>query len=207
MPNTHLELLHLVSEILSSLQSQFTKGLSEFEIICMLKKPPFSIFDENALHDSLVLFQTHFVVFHTLYKLRDEWREKQIGELNIGATLIKLEPLSLSKAGLQAHDPLADYYLDWQNFAATGQLEVDELLTSFWQKMAGHESSLKLNETDLMDAMTVLQLDNLTALSFSRLKQQYRKMQHRCHPDKGGSVEQSQLILQAYTKLHRHLSA
>ncbi|MFT5276623.1 MAG: hypothetical protein ACI97K_000210 [Glaciecola sp.] len=207
MSNTHLELQHLLKDILSLMQVQFVEGISEFEIISMLKNPPFLVFDEDALRDSLVLFQTHFIVFHTLYNLRKEWRVKQIGELEISATLIKLNPVCLSTDYPSIADPLADYYLNWQNLTATDQAGVDELLTNFWQKMAVAKVFQKLSETDLNDAFAVLKLDSSEYLSLAMLKQQYRKLQHSCHPDKGGSVEQSQLILEAYTNLYRHLSA
>mmetsp|Transcript_16093 Transcript_16093/g.50599 ORF Transcript_16093/g.50599 Transcript_16093/m.50599 type:complete len:92 (-) Transcript_16093:35-310(-) len=76
----------LLQEVLSSFQSQFVEGISEFEIITLLKQPPYSLFDEDALRDSLMLFQTHFVLFHSLYRLRNEWREQKVGELDIAAT-------------------------------------------------------------------------------------------------------------------------
>jgi hypothetical protein len=115
MPDKHDELQFLLQEILNAFQSQFTAGISEFELITALKQPPYSLFDEDALRDPLTLFQTHFVLFHSLYHLRNEWREQKVGELDIRATQIKLDSILSFDADLQVADPLADYYLDWTN--------------------------------------------------------------------------------------------
>jgi hypothetical protein len=216
MVNARLELPYLLSDILLSLKLQFVEGISEFELISMLIKPPFSIFDEDALREPLLLFQTHFIVFHSLYHLRSEWRRELVGELEIRATKIKLTPMSslepslqvadMPETNLSADDPLADYYLDWKNLMATDQAAVDQLLNDFWQKLAGHDVDAKLHKADLAEALAILKLDTIDDFSLVELKQQYRKLQHRCHPDKGGSVAESQLILQAYTKLYKHFS-
>lgn len=207
MAHKHKELQLLLQEILSTFQSRFVEGISEFEIITVLKSPPYSLFDEDALRDSLLLFQTHFVLFHSLYQLRAIWREQHVGELDIGATQIRLMPMLTSEPGLQLPDPLGEYYLDWHNLAATGQGEVDELLGSFWQKMAGVDVNHQLTTSSLNEVMKTLQLDTIEGLSLRQLKQQYRKLQHATHPDKGGDVETSQAVLHAYTALYKHVSA
>jgi hypothetical protein len=205
--NNHADIQVLLQDILSTFQSRFVKGISEFEIITLLKKPPYSLFNEDALRDSLMLFQTHFILFHSLYHLRKEWREQRVGELDITATQIKLLPNFNFEAALQTADPLADYYLDWQNMSNTDQAGVDELLGSFWQKMAGLDVNQALSEDALNDALFTMQLDTTDGLTLAKLKQHYRKLQHANHPDKGGSVERSQLVLQAYTALYKHLSS
>jgi len=200
------ELQVLLQDILGTFQSQFVEGISEFEIIKLLQKPPYSLFDESALSDSLLLFQTHFVLFHSLYRLRHEWREQRVGELDISATQIQLHDCECSEAVLQVEDPLADYYLDWDNLNSTFQTDVDDLLSSFWEKMAGLDTYQQCSPAALDEALSVLGLDTVDGLSLSYLKQQYRKLQHANHPDKGGSVESSQYILEAYTKLFKYLS-
>ncbi|WP_412971305.1 DNA-J related domain-containing protein [Glaciecola sp. MF2-115] len=197
----------LLQEVLSSFQSRFVEGISEFEIITLLKQPPYSLFDEDALRDSLMLFQTHFVLFHSLYRLRNEWREQKVGELDIAATQIKLLPSVSFDAALQTSDTLADYYLDWNNMTSTDQAGVDQLLGSFWQKMAGIDVNHQLSGEALNEALSNMQLETLEGLTLPQLKQHYRKLQHANHPDKGGSVESSQLVLQAYTALYKHLSS
>jgi hypothetical protein len=206
MPDKHDELQFLLQEILNAFQSQFTAGISEFELITALKQPPYSLFDEDALRDPLTLFQTHFVLFHSLYHLRNEWREQKVGELDIRATQIKLDSILSFDADLQVADPLADYYLDWTNLSATDPAEVNDLLNSFWQKIAGVDVNHYFSQEALNEAMLILQITSIKGLSLVQLKQQYRKLQHANHPDKGGSVEGSQQVLQAYTTLYKYVS-
>ncbi len=206
MSNNHDQLQVLLQEILKTFKPQFIEGISEFEIITLLKKPPYLLFDDDALRDPLMLFQTHFVLFHSLYHLRNEWRAQNIGELSIGAMLIKLKPAMSFNASLQVADPLADYYLDWHNFSATDEAGVEDLLNRFWQAMAGGELQDEVALEALNEASSTLQLDSLEGLSLVKLKQQYRRLQHAKHPDKGGSVDGSQRVLHAYTTLHKYLS-
>lgn len=206
MPDKHDELQFLLQQILNTFQSKFTAGISEFELITLLKQPPYSLFDEDALRDPLVLFQTHFVLFHSLYRLRNQWREQKVGELDIRATQIKLDSVLSLDAGLQVADPLADYYLDWTNVSATDQAAVNDLLNSFWQKIAGVNVNHYFSQEVLNDAILTLQITSIEGLSLVQLKQQYRKLQHATHPDKGGSVEGSQRVLQAYTTLYKYVS-
>jgi hypothetical protein len=206
MPDKHDEIQFLLQEILNTFQSQFTEGIGEFELITLLKQPPFWLFDEAALRDPLTLFQTHFVLFHSLYHLRNEWRQQKVGELDIRATQIKLDPILSFDAGLQVADPLADYYLDWTNLSATDQAGINDLLNRFWQKMAGVDINHYLSQAALNEAISTLQITSLEGLSLLQLKQQYRKLQHVNHPDKGGSAEGSQQVLQAYTTLCKYIS-
>jgi DnaJ-class molecular chaperone len=46
----------------------------------------------------------------------------------------------------------------------------------------------------------------LESMNLSELKQQYRKLQHENHPDKGGKIEMSQSVQHAYTQLRRHIN-
>jgi hypothetical protein len=212
LPSSHVELLHLLENVLASFRPRFTEGVSEFEIISLLKQPPYQLFDEDALRDSLMLFQTHFILFHALYNLRREWRTSKVGELDIGPTSIKLHPLTNKDKNtpgnnIQNADPLADYYLDWRNLAATDQAGVEELLSSFWQKMTGKDAGYIVSQDELNKAKSALELSSIEELTLTQLKQQYRKLQHKYHPDKGGCIKQSQMIIEAYTALHKYVSS
>lgn len=200
------EFQSLLINVLQTFRSQFTIGMSEFELIRVLQSPPFLLFDSKALQDPLVLFQTHFVLFHSLYHLRQQWRTQNVGELDIGLTQIVLKPKLKSTANIQTKDPLADYYLDWANFSETDADDVENLLNSFWEKMAGMDLGAPLGETEIEAACHTMEIPSLDNIDVSTLKQAYRRLQHQNHPDKGGNIEKSQAILQAYTQLHKHLS-
>lgn len=211
MSETQSALQTLLIDTLESLQGYFIEGLSEYELIKTLQAPPFSLFDEDALHDPLVMFQTHFILFHCLYQLRTAWRSQNIGELEIGPTAIKLHPAiklhsaMLQSAAMESEDPLAKYYLNWENLSETDAGDVEALLNSFWQKMGSNGANASATQEELEDAIRILELPSIESINLAQLKQQYRKHQHISHPDKGGSVEQSQLVLHSYTLLSRHL--
>lgn len=207
----HEQLLLALQQALLSLKAEFIAGISEFEIITLLKQAPYEIFNEDALRDPLILFQSHFVLFHSLYLLQQQWRKQGVGELDIHALSIKLKPnqktvQDQSQSNIQAHDALAAYYLDWQNLLQTGQSDVEDLLDSFWQKMGSEHTFAKLDAQDLQEAKLHLALPLEGDISLEQLKLQYRKLQHQHHPDKGGSIEASQTIQNAYTLLHQYLS-
>jgi hypothetical protein len=203
------EFAALLEDSLSSLQPLFIDSISEFDLITLLKKTPYCLYDDAALNDPLMLFQTHFVLFHCLYQLRKKWRSEGVGELDIGLTRISLkmyeEHQGKPECTLQQQDSLADYYLDWSNLSATGADDVEALLDSFWQKMEGADLSHDLCEKSKKEACERLEIENINTHDLKSLKSQYRKLQHQYHPDKGGSNEHSQALLQAYTQLRKYL--
>lgn len=67
-------------------------ALSEFELIRILQRPPYSLLSSQALQASLDLFQTHFLVFHCLHRLRIEWQRDGLGWLRIEPLVIQLVP-------------------------------------------------------------------------------------------------------------------
>ncbi|MFT6343442.1 MAG: hypothetical protein ACJAWQ_000492 [Paraglaciecola sp.] len=200
------ELQTLLNDTLATFRPAFELGISEYELICALKSPPYSIFDEDALCDSLMMFQTHFVLFHCLYQLRNRWREQKIGELVIGLTTITLNPTLESSINIETEDSLANYYLDWSNLGCSNKNDIEALLDSFWQKMAGAELNANMSLSELKRVCIVMEIESLADITLLELKQQYRKLQHKNHPDKGGSIIASQSVLQAYSQLHKYIS-
>jgi hypothetical protein len=67
--------------------------LSEYELIRKLSRAPFFLFNENSLSNNMGLFQTHFMLFHTLYKLRNVWIFERHCWLEISPLLIELKPM------------------------------------------------------------------------------------------------------------------
>ena len=158
MPHALNELQTLLNDALVTFRPQFEKGISEYDLINALKSQPYLVFDENALRDSLMMFQTHFVLFHCLYQLKNEWRVKKIGQLDIGLTRITLQPFLESAANIQTEDSLANYYLDWSNLSATNENDVEALLNSFWQKMAGSNLHTNISDLELKRACITMEI-------------------------------------------------
>ena len=206
MPYAFNELHTLLNDALATFRPAFELGISEYELICILKSPPYSVLDEDALRDSLMMFQTHFVLFHCLYQLRNRWREQKIGELVIGLTTITLNPILESSINIETEDSLANYYLDWSNLGCSNKNDIEALLDSFWQKMAGAELNANMSLSELKRVCIVMEIESLEDITLLELKQQYRKLQHKNHPDKGGSIIASQSVLQAYSQLRKYIS-
>ncbi|MDY6883511.1 MAG: DNA-J related domain-containing protein, partial [Pseudomonadota bacterium] len=94
----YVQQAELLVDLLSTFKPFFIKGISEYALIELLKKAPYQFFDEDALRDPLILFKTHFVLFHALYQLKRDWRERNEGELDIHALNISLKPIDKSDA-------------------------------------------------------------------------------------------------------------
>ncbi|MGB3724716.1 MAG: DNA-J related domain-containing protein [Glaciecola sp.] len=211
MDDSHQHLLKQLITALGTLQEDFEHGISEFELINILKNPPHSLFCDNALRDSLMLFQTHFVLFHALHTLKNTWHNDGIGDLEIIATRIQLKPIQDTSSLAALVDPLAQYYLDWENLAKTQQTDVDTMLAQFWVKMGqytqGKNVLSSISDEDVQRAKVVLGIAPTAELNVAVLKQHYKKLQLKHHPDKGGTGEESQNIINAYTCLQAYLKS
>lgn len=182
-------------------------GLSEHQLLKLLQQEPHDFFAADALRDPLVLFQTHFLLFHCLYLLKQNWSIAQHATLDISATLIIKRPYNQQKTGLENKkdisqqllhaDPLAQYYLDWSHFSSTTGEDVDTLLNSFWRKVFTPK-----NEESIQQSLTIMQLDAL--VSTAELKVQYRRLAQLHHPDKGGDGEKFKTICQAFHQLKQY---
>ncbi|RTE87546.1 MULTISPECIES: DNA-J related domain-containing protein [Gammaproteobacteria] len=172
-------------------------SLKEFELIQKLQSPPYEILSKKALHGELSLFQTHFLVFHCLYKIRQQWRKEQFLDLNIDALDIRLMPYDAGQSGLVVEDKLEKYYLDWDEWEKTTQADVESLLNQFW---SGFIEESRPPSVSKDDALVTLSLEALPSKK-SELKDAYRRAIHRTHPDKGGSAEEAQAVQLAYESL------
>lgn len=198
------ELFELM-DILVVILDECSLGLSEHDLLKRLQNPPYKLFAAEAFREPLILFQTHFLLFHCLYRLREQYIAQGIGDIEISALLIQKKASrnkhfdSNESDGLKApsqHDPLAQYYLDWSHFNNTNKDDVESLLNSFWQKMCAPSTC---SPSSLQESLTVLELDK--PIPLADLKVQYRRLAKCHHPDKGGDGEQFKKICQAYQHL------
>lgn len=196
-----------MTDLVAVLLADHPEGLSEHQLLKLLQQQPYEFFAADALRDPLVLFQTHFLLFHCLYLLKQSWNIAQHATLDISATLIikrsycnqnteLKNKLNGSQQLLQA-DPLAQYYLDWSHFSSTTGEDVDALLNSFWRKVFTPK-----NEESIQHSLTIMQLDSL--VSTAELKVQYRRLAQIHHPDKGGNSDQFKKICQAFHQLKQY---
>ncbi len=169
-------------------------GISEFELIKWLEAQGQDGFDKHCLRGNLSLFQTHFLLFHTLYRLRDELCEQGKAHLHISALCIRLTPITQTgTAAIDGHDPLRAYYLDLDNLQQTRDEDVEALLGSFWQRFLGND--------ERRQALDVLELQD--PVDWPTIKTQHRRLAMQHHPDRGGDEERLQAINAAMDRLAR----
>ncbi|CCK75812.1 MAG: hypothetical protein KBT75_15755 [Oleispira antarctica] len=196
--------------MLDLLLAETPEGFTEHQLLKRLQQPPHAFFAADALHNPLLLFQSHFLLFHCLYLLRNRWQQNHHAKLEISAINIKktvidapatmtnsiAEGYSEKDTSLRHADPLAQYYLDWSHFSSTSSDDVDELLTSFWKKVWVPQP-----QEDIQQALIIMELEALVPLP--QLKQQYRRLAQRFHPDKGGESDHFKKICQAFHQLRQ----
>ena len=216
----------LLVDTLSTQKPLFQRGVSEYELIEILKKAPYHFFDDASLREPLMLFKTHFIVFHALYQLKRRWIEQGEGVLDIHSLNIKLNQESAHSDHNSAHseknsthgdnykdkesqdkvgaiteaDALAEYYLDWGNFEKADRKSVDALLNAFWHRMASGNAHT-FEQEDIADAHALLGLPQDEHVSLSVLKRVYKKALQLVHPDKGGTQQEAQDVIHAYQLL------
>lgn len=172
--SAHASLKQLVLELLQ----QFPLGISEYDLIKAIQASGHLQFKEITLWDSLSLFQTHFILFNTLYQLRSElWQQQTV--LEIGPLKIMLygrDDSTADSTQMTEHDPLQEYYLDINNLEQMSAEDVTTLLASFWVRLGANEQR---NE-----ALKILELED--PVDFKMIKKQYRRLAMQHHPDRGG---------------------
>lgn len=215
----NLELDQALLELIS--QEAINGGISEYEIITKFKSAPYHLFNADVMSNNLSLFQTHFVIFNALYRLRDLGLELNQFDIDIISSNIRLMPLSQSNststqdgassvAGtrvqnreeLQAIEKLRTYYLDWNNFEKTTETSVNDLLDSFWNNMSSR-SPVQRSQDNLTQSLTTLELTDLP--SEPSLKRQYKKLCNIHHPDKGGCQATFQKVHLAYQYIKQRI--
>lgn len=175
---------------------RFPKGLSEHELLRALTDEGFLGFNPELLSEDLALFQTHFFLFHVLYRLRDTLLQQGRYELEIFCLEIRLWPYrpdKLQSEGLVEADPLREYYLDLKNLHEIDAAEVRKLLSGFFGRLEAYEQR--------RDAYKVLGLDE--GASFKAVRQRYRSLVKKHHPDQGGDSEKFQEVEHAMKLLSR----
>lgn len=166
-------------------------------------------FEIDHQEPSLRLFQKHFLVMNSLYRLQVDFAADGL-QLVIDPLGITLQPLAQNGHGDQGgeathrrslsqdarrDEALANYYLDWSHFQAATTESVESLLKQFWRRFANVDS--------LANARRVLGVD--AATSYADLQLTYRRLARRHHPDGGGDAATFIEIREAYETLRQAL--
>ncbi len=164
-------------------------GISEYEFLQALGQN-LSYFSTSS-PDSLILFQRHFLLFHCLYQLQADYYQAKTGILQISALEIRLWPYRSGASKLSQADAVREYYRDITNLETTDSTQVDDLLGKFWMALARHDSRA--------DALALLELND--PIDDAAIRQRYRELVMRHHPDRGGDHATLQQINAALAKL------
>ncbi|MDT8447165.1 MAG: DNA-J related domain-containing protein [bacterium] len=165
-------------ELLRNLLEEYPLGLKEFDLVRLLRERRLAPFAEGDLGDSLFLFKIHFLLFHLLYRLKDQLVQEGVATLDIHCLNIRLIPLRTGGAELSEYDGLREYYLDLSHLN-TDRDAVEEMLDSFWKAFRVHSNGA--------EAYGALGLE--VGASSDQVKSKYRELAQKLHPDKGGPVE------------------
>ena len=175
--------IHLAETLLIILRAH-PDGLSEHDLIRRLAHND-PAFGPDTYTDELSLFQCHFILFHHLYRLRDDLWHNREGDLAIHCLKIVLHPCLDGIGHLPTTpDPLQAYYLDLTHLEKTGKQEVLEMLDTFWLRFARNDRRA--------EALAALGLAD--PVDHLEIKRRYRELAMEHHPDRGGEMEKLQAI-------------
>lgn len=167
------------------------EGLSEYELLQRLRGDARSGFAAGRHDDPEDLFHTHFLLFHLLYRLREQLRQEPAGDLDIH-TFLDIHTLKIrwhrmqtpAPQGLAQPDPLAAYYLDLKHLQATTRADIERMLGRFWARFVRYDRR--------GEALAVLELPNNA--DAQTILRQYRRLAMKHHPDRGGDAERLQAV-------------
>jgi hypothetical protein len=173
------------------------EALSEYSLIQRLKEH--GLVAPDYSFSPLSLFRVHFCVFNALYQI--EARLMDRGQVLVISPLnIHVRPLAGAGRGAalaQLEDqPLRAFYLDWDQYHRATEDSVEDLLRDFWRSYAlmgqvGQEKRQQaLDELGLEDPVTP-----------AEIKQRYRRLAMKHHPDRGGSAGRLRAINEALAVL------
>ena len=158
-------------------------GQTEHALIARLRSAGVAPFADARLLEPLSLFQTHFVLFHCLYRLRDRLYAQ--GEwLRIHCLDIALEPLPAAADGVPAQaDPLRAWYLDLSRLETMDAAAGVALLARRAPPGGGGRRARALAELGLEEPADA-----------AAIRRRYRELAQRHHPDRGGDTATLQRI-------------
>ncbi len=182
-----------LTDIVLNILRQYPQGLGEFELLKALQAKQIQGFPEVSLTENYPLFKMHFLLFHTLYKLRRRlWQQRQAC-LEISALNIRLLPYHAGERALIEHDPLETYYLEVTHLYTTTAQDVDNLITNFWVLFhAGEQKTAALALLGLQEPV-----------NYQQIRKQYKRLVSQYHPDHGGNKEKLQAINAAMDVLEK----
>ncbi len=193
-----MELEQAIAELQAAVEPALhahPKGMTELDLMDQLAAAGHHLFGREARSHPAALYRAHFLLFHTLYRLRFQLIDEGL-HLEIHCLDIHLRPAKLALEDEQAlaeRDGLAAFYLDLTNLEGMDDAAVERLITDGLRRALGSTGREEaLAELGLAEGATPAQIRN-----------RYRRLAMRHHPDRGGDTETLQRINNAYQRLMR----
>ena len=168
--------------------------IDEHQIIKHLQNTNTPPFDTFLLSHSKDLFSAHFLCMHALYQLKKQFEQERIYSLIIQS--VRIERIEFPSNRIQAEstqdfpevtDTLEAYYLNPKHYFETQENEINDMLKSFWKKYLAQDQK--------QEALHILSLP--PEADPKMIKDQYRRLAQKHHPDKGGCAEMFNKIHEA----------
>ncbi|MCG8614184.1 MAG: hypothetical protein MI864_27045 [Pseudomonadales bacterium] len=184
-------------------------GISEFEILKDIDKENYPFPELLNFKSPGTLFPIHFALFHKLYCWQRELSDSKAPKtLVISPLQIHLRPHSRENHNNELsqeleNTPLRQFYLDTDNLYRTTEEDLDEMLQSFWRRVIRSDHIVAALDTLGLNPKDIQYNEN----DYKIIKRTYKRMAMEHHPDRGGSLKQSQKLNEAMQVLRVHFKS
>ncbi|WP_166265762.1 DNA-J related domain-containing protein [Marinobacter caseinilyticus] len=191
---------HLMIAVESILRAT-PEGLSELALIRALQSKPWHLLGKVDFSQPERLYPVHFLVFHVLYRLRDEV-SGQGEKLNISPLTIRLgRDQTVSGRGWpEPTDKLRAFYLDLSQYQLS-EASIGKMMDDFWSGRSFHYPASE----EAAEAASILGFSQLPD-SFDEIKYRFRRSVMLLHPDRGGDTAKVQELNEAFGTLRRYFN-
>jgi len=178
---------------------QHPEGINELGLIKTLQRPPWELIGEVNFGEPDKLYPVHFLLFHVLYRLRDQLAIS--GEtLTISPLVIRLRRSEVvAGSGVPDRmDELRKFYLDLSKYEMP-ESAINRMMDDFWAGRSGYRPEA----SEAREAAETLGFDSVPS-GFDEVKQRFRRAVMHAHPDRGGETGVIQDLNQAFAVLKAH---
>lgn len=174
-------------------------GINELGLIKSLQQPPWQLIGEVRFNEPENLYPVHFLLFHVLYRLRDQLAET--GEILVISPLnIRLSVADVV-GGLgmpDSLDSLRQFYLDLSQYRLPEDA-IQRMMDDFWTGRQG----IAPEHSETLAAAESLGFVGMPE-SFPEVKKRFRRAVMQSHPDRGGDTETIKRLNHAFSVLKTH---
>lgn len=190
---------HLLVATEHELRARGPLGLTELDLIRALQSDRWQLIGPVNFMEPDQLYPVHFLLFHALYRLRDQLAEDNETLIISPLRLSILPPRETEAQTLPGEeDKLRQFYLDLsQYFMSNG--DIQGMMDNFW---AGVPPA-RPDSNAATEAAVTLGFEALPA-NFATVKQGFRRQIMRAHPDRGGNTEDVHKLNEAFSVLKAH---